>query len=102
MIKHVVLFAFDGFTNAQEKTEHLIQVKDALEALPVHIDCLQSLYVQLNENSSEQYDLILEAQVESMQTLSEYSAHPLHQDIVLRLIKPYLLSRACVDYTFTE
>lgn len=99
MIKHIVLFALEGFSSDEAKAQHLGDLKVALEGLVGQIDSLMRMEVYLNENPREQYDLMLEAVTASMDDLASYSAHPLHQEIVARLIKPYLKARACVDFS---
>lgn len=98
MLHHIVLFAFDGFTSDAEKAAHLQSIKKELEVLPSSIPALNALEVFINENPNEQYDLMLEARVSDMDALNAYANHPDHQRIVRELIKPYLRSRACVDY----
>lgn len=99
MVKHIVLFALEGFESGAAKASHLLQLKNELEQLTRQIDILRGMSVHINENPQEQYDLMLEAITSSLDDLAHYSAHPLHQDVVARLIKPYLKSRACVDFT---
>lgn len=101
MIKHVVLFALEGFASTEELNAHLEVVRQALEALPDQIDYLLGSRVHLNENPYEEYHLILEVEVSSLEDLARYAADTAHQRVALELIKPYLKARACVDYTVT-
>lgn len=98
MLHHWVLFALEGFESQEQKQEHLHICKQSLEALVADIPELVEMRVHLNENPAESYDFALEAIVASMADLSAYALHPKHQRIVKDLIKPYLKSRACIDF----
>lgn len=99
MLKHVVLFALEGFVSPEAKAAHLEQIKKALEALPDRIPALRRMVVHLNQNPREAYDFVLEAYLDSLDELSLYADHPDHLEIVRELIKPHVRARACIDYT---
>lgn len=99
MLQHLVLFSLEGFASAEAKAEHLQRTKQALEALSTACPELQKITVMLNENPKESYDLALIAEVESLEALALYAAHPEHVRIVEEYLKPYLKSRACIDYS---
>lgn len=96
MVKHVVTFQFSG-TPAQ-RLAVAEKFRNALIALPEQIDELKSIEVGINENPSEQWDLVLVAEAETLSDVAIYSAHPAHQAAVA-LIAPYKSGRACVDFT---
>lgn len=98
MLHHWVLFALEGFESPEHKAKHLLDCKVSLENLVNQIPELESMHVHINENPLESYDLALEAIVASMEDLNAYAMHPNHQTIVKESIKPYLKSRACVDF----
>lgn len=99
MLTHLVLFGLKGFDSAEQKDQHIQRIKQALEALPQSITALHQLEVITNENPNESYDFALSAQVENLDALKAYAEHPEHERIVQELIRPYLSSRACIDYT---
>ncbi len=100
MFRHIVLFAFDDskFASKAEKEKQLTKIKTALEALVQTIDCLSELKVYFNENPDEAYDFMLEAYLPTAEDLPTYALHPEHLKVAKELVKPYLKSRACVDF----
>ena len=95
MIKHVVTFKFQG--SPEERKDISTRFAEALIQLPCEIPQLKSIEVGLNINPSEDWDLVLTAQAESLEDVAIYSAHPAHQAAVA-IIAPYKVARACVDY----
>ncbi len=71
--------------------------KEALMALPAKIECLQSMEVGINENASEDWDVVLTAVVPSMKDVAVYAKHPAHV-AAAAILGPYKEARACVDY----
>lgn len=99
MIRHIVMFALDGFPTPGDKQRHLLRIKTSLEMLPSQIERLNDLKVYLNVNEAEEYDFVLEAELNCMDCVKAYQEDPLHQRIINDFVKPYLKKRACVDYT---
>ena len=52
--------------------------RDALLALPAQIDVLRSMEVGINENPSEDWDVVLTAVVPDMESVDVYAKHPAH------------------------
>lgn len=97
MIRHIVLFELNDQLG-DEKAQHLQALKADFEKLPDTISELKELKIELNVNPGETYDLALIALCEDLETLHAYAVHPDHVALVARYIKPYLVSRACVDH----
>lgn len=95
MVKHVVMFQFNG--TEEEKKKVAREFAEALVQLPDDIPQLKSIEVGININPSEDWDLVLTASADSMEDVAIYSAHPAHQAAVA-IIAPYKKARACVDY----
>lgn len=95
MVKHIVIFKFTG--SEAEKAEACRRFKNALEALPEAIPCLQSIEVGINQNPSESWDIALTAEVPTMADVEVYAKHPAHV-AAAALIKSQIESRACVDF----
>lgn len=98
MIKHIVMFRLAEFETVEAKTTHLQKIKEALEALTPLIEPLHDMRVFLNVNSSEEYDFMLEADLDSLSDVKAYADHPAHMEVVRKLIAPFKVARACVDY----
>lgn len=100
MLRHIVLFQLDGFASPQAKAEHLEQIRVQLEALTQQIECLEGMKVSINCNPQEDFDFVLEALLQTLDEVKNYSEHPAHQRIVKELIAPYKVARACVDIEY--
>ncbi len=96
MLKHIVMFRFKG--DADERRQTAAEFSESLLALTGRIGALKSIEVGINENPAEQFDLVLTAVVDSIDTLPLYANHPEHVAAVSR-VKSRIESRACVDYT---
>lgn len=99
MIRHIVLFKLKPFESVQSKADKLNEIKRGLEALPPIIPQLKLMQVGINMNPSEQYDLSLLTEFETMADLQTYAVHPDHL-AVSKIIREVLESRACVDSEF--
>lgn len=97
MVKHIVTFKLKG-TDA-ERQQAACRFKDALLALPDVIDVLVSIEVGINQNPSEDWDVVLTAIVPSMADVETYAKHPAHV-AAAAIIAPLKDARACVDYEF--
>lgn len=97
MVKHIVTFKLTG--TAEERLHVADQFKAALLQLPAKIDVLQSIEVGINENPSEDWDVVLTAIVPTMADVSVYAKHPAHV-AAAGLLAGHKADRACVDYEF--
>ena len=95
MVKHIVTFKLTG--SPEERLQLARNFKEALEALPEQIDVLESIEVGINENPSEEWDVVLTAIVPSMADVAIYANHPAHV-AAAGLLKGHKADRACVDY----
>lgn len=94
MVTHVVMFKLDG----QGATEAALKFKKGLEELPAKIPQLCSMEVMIDNSGIEgNYTLTLRAECPDLDALKTYAAHPEHLACVA-IIKPFIISRACVDY----
>ncbi len=97
MVKHIVSFKLKG--SAELRLKVAKEFKEALMALPEKIDCLQSMEVGINENPSEDWDVVLTAVVPRMEDVAIYAKHPAHV-AAASIVGPHKEARACVDYYF--
>lgn len=97
MVKHIVLFQLkDGLSQA-EKSRIGQDFKAAIEALPARIPFIRKVFVGLNSNPDEQWDICLESEFDSLADVKAYAAHPDHL-AAAALLKDAKAARACVDY----
>ena len=97
MVKHIVTFKLTG--TPDQRREIATRFKNALEQLPSQIDCLKSIEVGLNENDSEDWDVVLTAVVPTMADVDVYARHPAHV-AAAGILAGHKEARACVDYQF--
>lgn len=95
MVKHIVCFKLKG--SPEERRGIAERFKLALLELPSKIDVLQSMEVGINENPSEDWDVVLLAVVRDMKDVEIYAKHPAHV-AAASIVGPHKESRACVDY----
>lgn len=95
MVKHIVMFKLTG--SAESRRAVAESFRDALMALPAQIECLQSMEVGINENASEDWDVVLTAVVPTMADVAVYAKHPAHV-AAAALLAGHKEARACVDY----
>lgn len=94
MVRHIVTFKLSG--SPEERRMVAERFRDALLALPEKIDVLKSMEVGINENPSEDWDVVLTAVVPDMQSVEVYAKHPAHV-AAASLIAGHKEARACVD-----
>ncbi len=97
MVKHIVCFKLSG--TAEIRREIADRFCRALMELPSKIDVLESMEVGINENPTEDWDVVLTAVVPKMEDVEVYAKHPAHV-AAASIIAGYKESRACVDYSF--
>lgn len=95
MVKHIVVFKLNGTSEIRRDVS--LRFREALLTLPEKIDVLKSIEVGINENPSEDWDVVLTAVVEKMEDVKIYATHPAHI-AAASIIAPLKKSRACVDY----
>jgi len=98
MIRHDVMFKFKPFVCKEAKLLRLKEIKNKLEGLTSVIDYLRDLRVSFNINPNEDWDILLETELDSMEDVLRYAKEPVHMEIVKSLIKPILENRACIDH----
>lgn len=95
MVKHIVTFKLNG--TLDERRALARRFADALSSLPSLIPVLQSIEVGINQNPTEQWDLVLTALVPTLDDVVAYANHPAHL-AAAAIVKGHVDSRACVDY----
>ena len=96
MVKHIVMFKLKETLSAEEKLVVMNDFKAAIEALPAKIDVIRKVFVGLNINEAEQWDICLESEFDSLEDVKLYAAHPDHV-AAAGILKDAKQDRACVD-----
>ena len=97
MVKHIVLFKLKETLSKEEKYEVMNRFKSAIEALPEKIDVIRKVFVGLNMNETETWDICLESEFDTLDDVKYYAAHPNHI-AAAGILKDVKQDRACVDY----
>ena len=97
MVKHIVMFKLKDTLSKDEKLDVMNRFKVAIEALPASISVIRKVFVGLNINEAETWDICLESEFDSLDDVKFYAAHPDHV-AAAGILKDAKLDRACVDY----
>lgn len=99
MVKHIVLFKLKESLTAESKKEIANRFKNAIEALPTSIPFIRKVFVGININASETWDICLESEFETIDDVKAYAIHPAHV-AAASILKDAKADRACCDYKF--
>lgn len=99
MVKHIVLFKLKESLSDNEKACVMKNFKTAIEALPAVIGCIRKVFVGMNLNPDERWDICLESEFDTLEDVHFYASHPAHL-AAAGLLKDVKADRACVDYDF--
>lgn len=97
MVKHIVLFKLKETLSKEEKWDVMNRFKAAIEALPTKIELIRKVFVGLNMNEAETWDICLESEFDTLNDVKFYAAHPDHVKAA-SILKDVKQDRACVDY----
>lgn len=99
MVKHIVLFKLKETLSPEEKLKVTNDFKAAIEALPAKIDFIRKIFVGLNANPAEKWDICLDSEFDTLTDVNAYAVHPDHV-AAAGILKEVKQDRACVDYEF--
>ena len=97
MVKHIVMFKLKETLSKEEKMVVMNDFKAAIEALPAEISVIRKVFVGLNINESEAWDICLESEFDSLDDVKTYATHPAHV-AAGSLLADAKESRSCVDF----
>ena len=97
MVKHIVMFKLKETLSKEEKLDVMNRFKAAIEALPASISVIRKVFVGLNINEAEQWDICLESEFDTLDDVKAYAVHPAHV-AAAGILKDAKQDRACVDY----
>lgn len=100
MVKHIVLFKLKETLSQEEKLKVMNDFKAAVEALPAKIGFIRHLFVGLNANPAEKWDICLDSEFDSLEDVRAYAVHPDHV-AAAGILKEAKADRACVDYEYS-
>ncbi len=94
MITHAVLFRWKEGVPA----EHVAELAAALDALPGAIPSIRSYHHGPDAGISGTHDYAVVGTFDDVEGWREYDAHPAHQDVRDRLLRPWAADRAVVQF----
>ena len=97
MVKYMVLFKLTETLTETEKQDVMHRFKEAIEALPARIPTIRHIFVGLNINPDEKWDICLESEFDTLEDMKAYSIHPDHL-AAAGILNGYRQDRACTDY----
>lgn len=98
MVKHIILWTLKE-TSDSEKESVKKGIKEGLEGLKGKIPGLIDIKVNTEGRlASSTADLMLDSTFESAEALKGYSKHPEHVAVADSKVRPYTVSRSCLDY----
>ena len=98
MVKHIILWPLKEMSDS-EKESVKKGIKEGLEGLKGKIPGLIDIKVNTEGRlASSTADLMLDSTFESAEALKGYSKHPEHVAVADSKVRPYTVSRSCLDY----
>ena len=98
MVRHVILWQLKEEYNDEEKRESKAGIKEGLEGLVGKVPGLVEVHVHTEGLASSNADLMLDAVLENEEALKGYAVHPEHLAIANSKVRPYTMSRTCLDF----
>ena len=98
MVKHIILWTLKDMSDS-EKESVKMGIKEGLEGLKGKIPGLIDIKVNATGRiASSTADLMLDSTFESEEALKAYSKHPSHVAVADSKVRPFTVSRACLDF----
>ena len=98
MVKHIILWTLKEMSDS-EKESVKKGIKNGLEGLKGKIPGLIDIKVNTEGHlASSTADLMLDSTFENAEALKGYSKHPEHVAVADSKVRPYTVSRSCLDY----
>ena len=98
MVRHVILWQLKEEYNDEEKRKIKAGIKEGLEGLVGKVPGLVEVHVHTEGLASSNADLMLDAVLENEEALKGYAVHPEHLAIANSKVRPYTMSRTCLDF----
>ncbi len=95
MVKHIILWKLKDECNDISVKQG---IKNGLEGLLGKIPGLVEIKVEISGLESSNADVMLYSVFENEKSLNEYAVHPLHVQVADALVRPFTLTRMCLDF----
>lgn len=97
MVKHIILWTLKEMSD-EEKAKVKAEAKAALEGLSGKIEGMTKIEVITEGLPSSNADMMLDSEFVSVEALEAYQGHPLHKAAAETYVRPFYLTRSCLDY----
>lgn len=98
MVKHIILWKINENLSLEEKSAVCINAKRELEGLVGKIPGLVKMNVVITALESSNADMMLDSIFESEAALNVYRDHPDHVRVADSFVRPYTVTRLCLDH----
>ena len=99
MVKHIILWTLNPELSEEEKQQVKEGIKAGLEGLVGKVPGLLDVKVNIEGRlGSSNADVMLDSTLESEEALKGYAQHPEHVAVANGKVRPYTVSRACLDF----
>jgi len=99
MVKHIILWTLRPELTEEEKMSVKAGIKQGLEGLVGRVPGLIDVKVHIDGRlSSSNADVMLDSTLESEEALHGYAQHPEHLAVANTKVRPYTVSRSCLDF----
>ena len=99
MVKHVILWTLSPDLSDEQKQEVKAGIKQGLEGLVGRVPGLIEVTVHIGGRlDSSNADVMLDSLLDSPEALRGYAQHPDHVAVANSKVRPYTVSRTCLDF----
>lgn len=98
MVHHIVMWNFKEEIKEEEKAGLAANMEKALKGLVGQVPGLLTVDFIAHPISSSTHDIALVTTLEKAEDVAVYGGHPAHVAVADTYVRPYVCSRACLDY----
>ena len=97
-VKHIILWKLRDDICDSDIAGIKSDIKKSLEDLKGKIPGLLDIHVIIDHLPSSNMDIMLDSLFDSEEALKVYATHPEHVAVANGKVRPYTMSRNCIDY----
>ncbi|MBP5708712.1 MAG: Dabb family protein [Bacteroidales bacterium] len=101
-VKHIILWKLRDDICESDIAGIKRDIKVSLEDLKGEIPGLLEIHVVIDKLPSSNMDVMLDSLFESEEALRLYANHPAHVAVADGKVRPYTMSRNCIDYIVSD
>ena len=101
-VKHIILWKLRDDISDSDIAGIKSDIKKSLEGLKGKIPGLLEIDVVIDKLPSSNMDVMLDSLFESEEALKVYATHPEHVAVADGKVRPYTMSRNCIDYIVSD